>query len=51
MGIKLAEYRAGQAVLVEVPVVEGIEDKPFVFSLKIILIKKIFVLYQISHLY
>ena len=32
MGFNLVEYRAGQAVLVEVPVVEEIEDKSFVFE-------------------
>jgi len=32
IGFNLAEYRAGQAVLVEVPVVEEIEDKSFVFE-------------------
>ena len=32
MGFKLVEYRAGQAVLVEVPAVEEIEDKSFVFE-------------------
>ncbi len=32
MGFKLVEYRAGQAVFVEVPVVEEIEDKSFVFE-------------------
>ena len=32
IGFNLAEYRAGQAVLVEVPAVEKIEDKSFVFD-------------------
>ena len=32
MGFNLVEYRAGQAMLVEVPVVEEIEDKSFVFE-------------------
>ena len=32
IGFNLAEYRAGQAVLVEVPAVEEIEDKSFVFE-------------------
>ena len=32
IGLKAAEYRAGQAVIVEVPVVEEIEDKSFVFD-------------------
>ena len=32
IGLKAAEYRADQAVFVEVPAVEGIEDKPFVFE-------------------
>ena len=32
MGFNLAEYRADQAMLVEVPAVEEIEDKSFVFE-------------------
>ena len=32
IGFNLVEYRAGQAVLVEVPAVEEIEDKSFVFE-------------------
>ena len=32
IGLKAAEYRADQAVFVDVPAVEGIEDKPFVFE-------------------
>ena len=32
IGLKAAEYRADQAVFVEVPAVEEIEDKPFVFD-------------------
>jgi hypothetical protein len=32
IGLKGAEYRAGQAVFVEVPAAEEIEDKPFVFE-------------------
>ena len=32
IGLKAAEYRADQAVFVEAPAVEGIEDKPFVFE-------------------
>ena len=32
IGFNLAEYRAEQAVFVEVPAVEEIEDKPFVFE-------------------
>ena len=32
IGFNLVEYRAGQAVFVEVPAVEEIEDKPFVFE-------------------
>ena len=32
IGFNLVEYRAGQAVLVEVPAVEEIEDKSFVFD-------------------
>ena len=32
IGFNLVEYRAGQAMLVEVPVVEEIEDKSFVFE-------------------
>jgi hypothetical protein len=32
VGFKVAEYRAEQAVLVEVPAVEGTEDKPLVLE-------------------
>ena len=32
IGFKLAEYRGGQAVLVEAPAVEETEDKSFVFE-------------------
>jgi hypothetical protein len=32
IGFKVAEYRAEQAVLVEVPAVEGTEDKPLVLE-------------------
>ena len=32
IGFKVVEYRADQAVLVETPVVEGAEDKSFVFE-------------------
>lgn len=32
IGLKAAEYRADQAVFVEVPAVEEIEDKSFVFE-------------------
>ena len=32
IGFNLAEYRADQAVLVEVPAIEEIEDKSFVFE-------------------
>ena len=32
IGLKAAEYRADQTVIFEVPVVEEIEDKPFVFE-------------------
>ena len=32
IGFNLVEYRAGQAMLVEVPVVEETEDKSFVFE-------------------
>ena len=32
IGLKAAEYRADQAVFVEAPAVEEIEDKPFEFD-------------------
>ena len=32
IGFKLAEYRAEQAVLVEAPAVEGVEDTPLVLE-------------------
>ncbi len=32
IGLKAAEYRAGQAVFVEGPAIFEIEDKPFVFE-------------------